>query len=141
MTERKSFILISPSIRQNAINAVRAALDGWRVSISKPTRTDAQNDKMWAMLSDVARASPEGHRWTPETWKAAFMHYLGHQVIFCQGLEDSGPFPIGFRSSKLSVGQMADLITCIQEYGDRHKVAWTEVEASGLDSLRARAEA
>lgn len=96
------------------------------VTVRAATRSTEQNSKMWAMLSDVSRAKPEGRRWTPETWKAAFMHTLGHQVQFCEGLDNSGPFPLGFRSSRLTVAQMADLITCIQEYGDRHGVRWTD---------------
>jgi len=64
--------------------------------------------------------------WPPETWKAAFMHSLGHEVIFADGLDGSGPFPVGFRTSRLSVKRMADLITVIQEYGDRHGVQWSE---------------
>lgn len=96
------------------------------VSIRKGDRTLGQNAKMWAMLTDIARSKPEGRRWTPETWKCAFMHSLGHQVQFCEGLDGSGPFPLGFRSSHLSKQQMADLITVIQEYGDRHDVMWSE---------------
>lgn len=96
------------------------------VTIREATRSLDQNAKLWAMLSDVSRAKPEGRRWTPETWKCAFMHVLGHQVQFCQGLDDSGPFPLGFRSSRLTVRQMADLITTVQEYGDRFGVAWSD---------------
>lgn len=94
------------------------------------SRSTDQNSKMWAMLSDVSRARPEGRHWTPETWKAAFMHLLGHHVRFCEGLDNSGPFPLGFSSSKLTVAQMAELITCISEYGDRHGVEWTEPGSS-----------
>ena len=96
------------------------------VRISEATRNLDQNARMWAMLSDVSRAKPEGRHWTPETWKCAFMHSLGHQVKFCEGLDGSGPFPLGFHSSRLTVRQMADLITVIQEYGDRHEVRWTD---------------
>lgn len=96
------------------------------VTVREATRSGSQNDKMWAMLSDISRAKPEGRRWTPEVWKCAFMHVLGHQVQFCQGLDDTGPFPLGFRSSRMSVRQMIDLITVIQEYGDRHGVEWSE---------------
>lgn len=96
------------------------------VTVREATRNADQNAKMWAMLSDVSRAKPEGRHWTPETWKAAFMHVLGHQVQFCEGLDNSGPFPLGFRSSRLTVRQMADLITCIDEYGSRHGVHWTD---------------
>ena len=95
------------------------------MTIREGKRSSDQNDKMWAMLSDVSNACPEGRQWPPETWKCAFMHALGHQVRFCEGIDGSGPFPIGFRSSRLTVRQMADLITTIQEYGDRHGVAWT----------------
>lgn len=103
----------------------RAPTDA-RIEIKEASRSGDQNAKMWAMLSDVSRSKPEGRRWTKETWKCAFMHALGHQVQFCEGLDDSGPFPLGFRSSRLTVRQMADLITCIQEYGDRHGVAWSD---------------
>ena len=57
------------------------------VTIKQASRTTEQNAKMWAMLSDIARAKPEGRHWTAETWKCAFMHYLGHQVQFCMGLD------------------------------------------------------
>lgn len=96
------------------------------VRISEATRNADQNAKLWAMISDISRAKPEGRHWTPETWKCAFMHSLGHQVLFCEGLDGSGPFPIGFRSSRLTVRQMADLITVVSEYGDRHDVQWSE---------------
>ena len=80
------------------------------------------------MLTDIADAQPEGRQWTPETWKSAFLHYLGHQVRFCEGLMGTGPFPMGFHSSRLSVREMADLITCIQQYGDEHGVKWSHGE-------------
>jgi hypothetical protein len=96
------------------------------VTIKEATRNLDQNARMWAMLSDVSRAKPEGRMWPPETWKAAFMHSLGHQCRFAEGLDGSGPFPIGFRTSRLTVRQMADLITVIAEYGDRHGVQWSE---------------
>lgn len=128
----KRFVLHTPLVRQNAIAEIRNAPAESVVTISQRTRSNEQNAKMWAMLADVADAKPEGREWTPETWKCAFMHFLGHQVRFCEGLEGTGPFPLGFRSSKLKVGQMADLITCIYQYGDKHGVIWSEAEAGGF---------
>lgn len=119
------FILISDRVRDNALAAVRMAPDGFSVSVSEPKRSSDQNALLWALLDDVSRSMPEGRRWTRETWKAAFMHSLGHQVVFCEGLDGSGPFPVGFRSSRMTTRQMSDLITCILEYGDRHDVPWT----------------
>ena len=117
------------SQRSFAKSLIDRAPHGAVLTIREATRSTEQNSKMWAMLSDISRAKPEGRHWVPETWKAAFMHCLGHQIQFCEGLDGSGPFPLGFRSSRLSVSQMADLITCIQEYGDRHSVAWTDPAA------------
>lgn len=134
-----SFHLNSQLIRQNAIRAVKSAPEGWTVTVSLRKRSDRANAKMWAMLADVAKARPEGRQWVPETWKSAFLHALGHQVMFAEGLDGSGPFPIGFRSSKLNVAQMADLITVIQQYGDSHGVEWSETEKGGFMELQERA--
>ena len=122
----QTLILDGPRQRAIAKQLVDRAPISAVLTIREATRSNEQNARMWAMLSDVSRAKPEGRHWTPETWKAAFMHSLGHQVQFCEGLDGSGPFPLGFRSSRLTVRQMADLITVIQEYGDRHGVRWTD---------------
>jgi len=138
--DKQTFILVTDRVRANALLAVRDAGAGYVVTISEPKRSTDQNARMWASLTDIANARPEGRQWTPETWKCAFLHSLGHQVRFAEGLDGSGPFPIGFSSSKLTVRQMADLITVIQEYGDRHGVEWTEARKGGwLDQQGAAA--
>lgn len=124
----QTVILHGASQRSFARGLIDKAPAGAVVNVREATRNADQNAKMWAMLSDIARAKPEGRRWTTEVWKCAFMHSLGWQVLFCEGLDGSGPFPIGFRSSRLTVKQMADLITVIAEYGDRHGVQWSEPE-------------
>lgn len=95
------------------------------VKITPETRTNDQNAKMWAMLSDISRAKPEGRRHTPEVWKCLMMHACGHEVAFETGLDDR-PFPIGFHSSKLTKAQMSDLIEFIAAYGAQHNVKWSE---------------
>lgn len=122
----QTVILRTDTQRALAKSMIDRAPENGVVKISEPKRNLDQNARMWAMLSDVSRAKPEGRMWPPETWKCAFMHSLGHQVQFAEGLDGSGPFPLGFRTSRLTVRQMADLITVIQEYGDRHGVEWSE---------------
>ena len=121
----QTVILWGRRARVKAQAVIDAAPEGSVVTVAPPRRSLPQNAKMWAMLSDVSRAKIEGRRWPPETWKAAFMHSLGHQVQFAEGLDGAGPFPLGFRTSRLSKLQMGDLLTCIAEYGDRHGVEWT----------------
>lgn len=122
----QTVILASDRQRDLARDLIARAPDGSVIKIAPPKRTLDQNAKLWAMLSDIARAKPEGRMWTSETWKAAFMHALGHEVQFQQALDGNGFFPIGFRTSRLSKAQFADLITVVQEYGDRHGVEWSE---------------
>ena len=122
----QTVVLLGPRSKQEAHKLIEAAPYEAVVTVKPATRSTEQNAKLWAMLSEISRAKPEGRHWTPETWKCAFMHSLGHQVQFCEGLDGSGPFPLGFRSSRLSKQQMADLITVIIEYGERHGVVFKE---------------
>jgi hypothetical protein len=95
------------------------------VKVSAAKRSDDQNAKMWVMLSDISRAKPEGRAHIPEVWKCIFMSALGHEVKFGMGL-DNQPFPIGFRTSKLTKPQMSDLIEFIYAYGAKNNVKWSE---------------
>ena len=109
--------------REIAKALIDAAPKGGVVRVSGPTRSLDQNALMHSLLSSLSRAKPEGRRHTPEVWKALMMHACGHQVQFEHGI-DGLPFPIGFRSSRLTVAQMSDLIEFIYEYGARHGVVF-----------------
>lgn len=117
-------MILTQSNRWRAHQLIDKAPERYVMEVREPRRTDDQNAKMWAMISDVSRAKPEGRRHTPDDWKAIFMHACGHEVQFEQGI-DGRPFPTGFRSSRLSKQQMSDLIECIYEYGSRHGVQWS----------------
>lgn len=95
------------------------------VTIKEATRTLDQSAKFWAMVSDISRAKPEGRTHTPEVWKCLLMHACGHATQFEMGLNGQ-PFPVGFRSSRLTKAEMSDLIECAYEYGSRHGVVWSD---------------
>jgi len=120
-------IILRPHTRALVRQIVEQAPDGYRVQISEARRTLDQNARLWAMLSDVSRAKPEGRTHTTEVWKALFMQAAGWQIQFVEGLEGS-PFPVGFRSSRMTKQEMSYLIDFVREYGDRHGVRWTEPE-------------
>lgn len=94
------------------------------LTIRPATRSTEQNSLMWALLSELSRAKPEGRMHTPEVWKQLVMHACGHAVQFEIGLNGQ-PFPTGFRSSRLTKQQMVDLIDWIYAYGAEHGVAFT----------------
>lgn len=112
--------------RALACRLIAAAPADAVVSIKEGTRTLEQNAMLWACLSDIARAKPEGRVMSPEMWKAAFMSALGYEIVWQPGIDGSPPFPAGFRTSRMSKSQMADLLTFILSYGDRHGVRWSE---------------
>jgi hypothetical protein len=118
-------ILTNTFSRERFKRIVDKAPHGYIAEVREPTRTLDQNDKMWAMLTDISVAMPEGRRHTPDDWKCIFMNACGWEVQFLEGL-DGRPFPQGFRSSKLTKSQMGDLINFIQAYGDEHGVRWSE---------------
>lgn len=118
-------VLIVGTYRDPIHRVVDAAPRGSVVTIKPPRRTLDQNAKLWAMLSDISRAKPEGRALTPDVWKSIFLHALDHSIRFEMALDGNGMVPVGFRTSRLSKAQMADLITVIDEYGARHGVEWS----------------
>jgi hypothetical protein len=111
--------------RAFAKQLIDRAPPGAVLSIREATRTLDQNAALWAKLSDVSRAKPDGRLHTPEVWKNLFMNACGHAVQFELGL-DGRPFPVGFSSSRLTKSQMSELLEFVTEYGTRHGVVWTD---------------
>ena len=105
----QTLVIDSNYRRELAHKLVAAAPVGAVMTISPAKRTTDQNSRFWAMLSDISRAKPDGRMHTPETWKALFLHAMGHASRFEMGLNGE-PFPVGFRSSQLSKAQMSDLM-------------------------------
>lgn len=126
----QTVVLGSPRSRGVALDLIRKAPWNAVVTIKPERRSTEQNSKLWAMISDVSRAKPEGRVHTAEVWKALFMSACGHEVQFEQGLEGGSPFPVGFRSSRLSKTQMSELIEFIAAYGARHGVEWSNEAAA-----------
>lgn len=113
--------LTSERNRRTAQQLIWQAPDGHVCRISAPRRSTEQNSRLWAMLSDIARAKPEGRTHTAEQWKAIFMRAAGHQLGYLNDL-DGEPFPYGYRSSELSVPQMVDLQTLIEAFAAQHNI-------------------
>jgi hypothetical protein len=118
-------ILVGPSQRSHAKALIDRAPAYAVVTIKERTRTDEQNALFWSMLEDIRKARPMGIVETKDGWKALVMHAAGHEIEFMQGL-DGRPFPTGFRSSKLTVAQMRELIEWMYAFGAEHGVVWSE---------------
>lgn len=121
--------LSGPRERERAARAIMSAPPGSMVEISAPRRTLDQNSLLWVYLSRISAAKPGGRKLSPDVWKALFMHACGHAVQFEQGL-DGSPFPLGFRSSKLTKAQMGDLLDFIGSWAAENGIALDDAEAA-----------
>lgn len=121
----QTVILSTERSRQVAKSLIDRAPPRAIVNVRESKRTIEQNSKLWAMLSDIARAKPEGRHLPAEIWKCLFMAACGHKVRFEPGLDGEGVVPMLFKSSRLTKAEMSDLIECMSEYGARHGVVWS----------------
>lgn len=96
------------------------------VNIREATRSLDQNAKFHAMISDIARAKPEGRNLPTDVWKVLILAMCGHKVRFEPALDGNGVVPIGLRSSRLTKAQMSEAIEAMYEFGSRHDVRWSE---------------
>jgi hypothetical protein len=117
--------LTGPTQRAYAKTLIDGADAGWIMTIKEPTRTNDQNARFWAMLTDLSEQKPEGVEETAAGWKFLVMNAAGHECQFMMGL-NRRPFATGFRSSQLSVSEMRDLMTWMEVYGAEHGVVWSE---------------
>lgn len=118
--------------REFAHRMIDAAPVGSIMSVSKPKRSLDQNSRLWALLSRISAAKPEGRELTPDVWKSLFLHSLDHAQRFEMALDGKGMVPVGFRSSKLTKQQFSDLFLVIEEYAARHGIDLGDNEGENL---------
>ena len=120
----------SAATREKAACWARKAPYGTRVEFKTTKRSLPQNDRMWAMLTDVAQqAKHAGRSYTPDQWKVLFMHACGREVQFIPALDGSTFIPWGQRNSDLSKQEMTDLIEFIFSWGGEHGVTFHDQPA------------
>lgn len=109
--------------REKAARWVMAAPVGTRIEFKRPKRTLPQNDRMWAMLTDIAEQKEHaGRRYSPDQWKVLFMHACGREVQFIPALDNGTFIPWGQSSSDLSKQEMTDLIEFMLAWGAENGV-------------------
>lgn len=90
----------------------------------KKNRNLEQNAKLWAMLGEVSKqVNWHGNKLTPENWKDVFTASLKKQMAV-PGI-DGGFVVCGTSTSKMTVGEMAELIELITAFGVQHNVKFS----------------
>lgn len=116
----------SPYTRQKAKKAIDDAPEGFVCEVREKRRSDDQNRILHALIDDI-RAQVEGaQEWSRDEWKLRFMNALRNETKFLPELDGGGMFPVGQKTSELSVTQFSALVDLIYEWGGRHGVRWSD---------------
>lgn len=116
--------------RQKAHDWLDKAPWGTRVEFKAARRTMPQNDRMWAMLTDVAeQVAWHGQKLPTSDWKLVFMDGLTRELRIVPNLEGNGFVNLGRSSSDLSKSEMSDLIELIFAFGAKHGVEFHDPES------------
>lgn len=124
---RYAFIINGNRDRERAAKVIAAAPTGTRVEVKAAKRTMPQNDRMWAMLTEISRSLKwHGRTLRPDDWKIMFLDALKRETDAVPNLDGTGMVDLGWSSSDLTKSEMSDMIELMFEFGARNGVQFRE---------------
>ena len=134
---KQSFTLINPRIRGNAARAIADAPDGYRVTISAPSRSGDQNAMFHAICGDVSKSGLKFRGKPRPLWVWKVLLISAHATATGDGSDVVGGLEgeivnIRESSSDMSVTRMASLITYCIAYCDVNEIPLLETRRGGF---------
>lgn len=127
MMSRALIVIRDPEDRRDAERLVARTMPGDRIEFKRSRRSLPQNDRMWAMLTEIARQLPwHGVKLAPDDWKLIFLDALKREVRVVPALDGRGFVNLGRSSSDLSKEEMSDLMELIAAFGAEHGVVFSD---------------
>lgn len=124
---RALLILNGEEARRKAAGWIAKAPINTRVTFQGPKRSIAQNDKMWAALTDVAeQVKWHGQKLSADDFKTIFMAGLKQELRVVPNMNGNGLVQLGRSSSDLSKEETSLLIELILCWGAEHNVIFSE---------------
>lgn len=124
---RALVVLTGSAKREQALDWIRRAPAGTRVTFQGPKRSIPQNDRMWAMLTDIStQLLWHGQRLSTEDWKLMFLSALKQEMRMVPNIDGNGWVQLGRSSSDLSKQEMSDLFEIIEAFCAKHGVKLME---------------
>ena len=124
---RALLILDTPAAKERAKFWVEKAPAGTRVEFKTSKRSIPQNDRLHAMLGEVAVAVPwHGLKLTVDDWKLIFMDGLKRELRLVPNIDGTGFVNLGRSTSKLTKEECTDLIELVHAFGAEHGVVFQD---------------
>lgn len=104
-----------------------------RMEIKADTRSDDQNAKYHAMLSEIAvQAQHLGAKWDAESWKRFLVYEFCKQLSLPQGqivpsLDGTGIVQLGLQTRDFSKERAAEFITFLEAWGAENGIIYKDV--------------
>lgn len=119
--DKRVFFLAHDQARRGVMEFAFQAPVGWKVTFEPAKRSGEQNDRLHAMLGEIAdRCDWAGRKWDIETWKrlfvAAWDRATKQPVVLLPALDDHGVDVVFRRTSKLSRRECAELMDYIEAW-------------------------
>ena len=120
-----------PVTRARVADLLARVPEGTRVEFKGGRRTLPQNDRMWAMLTEVARQQtwppgPHGIKLLPNDWKLIFLDALKREVRTVPNLDSTGFVNLSGSSSDLSKEEMSEMIELMTAWGAQNGVVFLD---------------
>lgn len=106
---------------------------GWTLIFKPPLRNLSQNNKMWALLDDIALQKEwHGKKRSSDNWKDLFTASLRGQELV-PNLDGNGFVAFGSRTSEMGEEEMSNLLALIEAWGAQNGVVFSDLQTSGGD--------
>lgn len=128
---RALLVLANDHFKRRAIDWITKAPKDTRVEFKGPKRTLPQNDRMWAMLTDLSvQLVWHGNRLSADDWKLQMLDALrrsaNEQLRIVPNIDGTGFVNLSTSSSDLSKAEMTELIEIMFAFGAKYGVEWSE---------------
>lgn len=122
---RAHVTLRSRAERDRAKNWIEKAPTGTRVEFKAARRSLPQNDRLWAMLTDIAgQLEWYGKRLNTNQWKLMFIDALNTESEMMPSIDGCHMVNVGRSSSDLSKQEFGELLEIIACFGAEHGVVF-----------------
>jgi hypothetical protein len=131
---KRLFVLVTPTARRNALEAVQNAPQGFAVTVAEPTRNTAQNAAMWPILEAFSEqlewpVNGRMEKLTAEEWKSLLSAAFRKEQRIAQGI-DGGFVMLGQRTSRFTKREFSDWLEFLHATAaDRGVVVYAEEAA------------